>query len=187
MNEKNIESFIKSADLLYSLRLLKNGLHCGINIQVKDGHETKINAQWPDEDDFRSFLLSFRLFISEKEPVFLGRIYNICIQNVSGDDLAKLIRSREYFHKIQRESSFKLIFNGKEVKPRKVAELFINGQYFHVDQNKLSFLERLGMLEKIILRDQFMGYVISVTHHIGFLNQICKKYFATQKLESKPS
>jgi hypothetical protein len=182
MNEKNIESFIKSADILFSLRLLKNGLNCGIKIQIKEGSETKIDVQWPDEDDFRSFLLSFRLFISEKEPVFLGRIYNICIQNAHGDDLAKLKRSREYFLKIQGESSFKFIFNGKEVKPHKVASLFISGQYFHVDQDKSALLEQLGMLDKMILRDQFMGYIISVVKHIMFLYQICKNHLANKIL-----
>ncbi|OQX02664.1 MAG: hypothetical protein BWK80_57430, partial [Desulfobacteraceae bacterium IS3] len=48
-----------------------------------ENESINFKIQEPDEDDLRSFLLTFRHFFSQDEPIFLSKILNLCYQHIT--------------------------------------------------------------------------------------------------------
>ena len=86
----------------------------------------------------------FGQFISNNEPVFLYKIYNLCQKHLINDKLKEyLIKSREAWKQAQKSTGIILKYNERELTPEYITDLWINGYYFHSDINKLHILNHL--------------------------------------------
>lgn len=98
----------------------------------------------PNETLLRSLLLTLRKFVSEGEPVFLNRIYNVCEQHITNEEMRHLLRhAREKWKQAQKSGGMKLVYNGRDLTPEHVADLWINGHYFHSEPEKLRELREI--------------------------------------------
>lgn len=155
---------------------------------VRKGMNTKLTIRWdcvsgllrqnidqPDEEDLRSFLLVFRQFISENEPVFLPRIFNECFRNLDSSELKDELRKAQeqwklVFHKI---GVFKLIIDGKKLTGEFILDLWINGHYFHNDLDKANELHRyLGNISVALVRMQFLSVLSALTNTTLFVGNV---------------
>lgn len=158
---------------LKNTRLIRKGFNPAITVQWNNMQGLQFNSSEVDEEDLRSFLITFRQFISPKEPVFLQHIYNLCQRCLASDELkGYLIKSREAWKKAQRNTGIKLIIKGKEITPEDVTDLWINGYYFHNDSEKMAMLKRLLPHESMLVRNHFLNFLVDATRQILYVSNI---------------
>jgi hypothetical protein len=120
--DNKLSLFVERATELGNARLLKTGgLRTDWSVTFGPGG-TEATTYDPDEDDFRSYLLTFRQFVSDDEPIFVNRVASILWQRITDDEFR---------------------FNGERLRPEGLLDLWINGIYFHNDAAKAEKLKRL--------------------------------------------
>ena len=126
----------------------------------------------PDEDAIRSFLLTFRQFVSEKEPLFLGRVYGVCYQHLEQDVLRNRIKQmREIWASVQQGRGVSMNFYGVELSGSKIFDVWANGWYFHSDADYRQLLEQLPPIAWDMLRAHFINFIIEV---MRLVHDLCK-------------
>lgn len=126
----------------------------------------------PDEDDLRSYLMTFRHFISEREPVFISSIYSICSRCLTDDELKDIIaKAQEHWKYTLAHAGIQLVVNGRAIAASEVCDWWINGTYFHNDPDHQARLETMQRfpLDHSIFRFVFLNFVIEASHHIAHL------------------
>jgi hypothetical protein len=119
--------------------------------------------------------LTFRQFVSDEEPVYLYRIYNVCQKNITSDELkGYLIEGRKAWRRSLTHGGFKLVWNDTEFQPEKVLDLWINGVYFHNDSAKREFLNHIAPHQKMLLRQVFLNALADGARQVLFVNHIIK-------------
>ncbi len=165
--------FKTRAEELTCTRLITKGFNPGITIKWKRMQGLRFESREPDEEDLRSFLLTFRQFVSDAEPIFLNRVYNVCEQCLTSDELkGYLHESREEWRKAFTGAGIKLVYNEKEVTPEYVMDLWINGHYFHSDPEKASALRRLLPDEKLLTRHRFLDLLVDATRQVLYVGHV---------------
>src|SRR5579859_4709174 len=105
-----LELFLERVDELAHTDLATSGglsIEHHIRYDKESGLTTELRE--PDENDLRAYLLTFRQFISEGEPVFIGRIYNLCARCLTDDELKhKVADARQHWTLAQKYSGMKL-------------------------------------------------------------------------------
>ncbi|HYT44483.1 MAG TPA: hypothetical protein VEP90_19290 [Methylomirabilota bacterium] len=126
----------------------------------------------PDEDAIRSFLLTFRQFVSEKEPLFLGRVYGVCYRHLEQDVLRDRIKQmREIWASVQQVRGVSMNFYGVELSGSKIFDVWANGWYFHSDADYTQLLEQLPPIAWDMLRAHFINFIIEV---MRLVHDLCK-------------
>jgi hypothetical protein len=96
-----------------------------------------VQVNLPDENDLRSFLVAFRMFIAPNADIRLNKVCNTCFLGLkSTNDLRYIVLSRRERYERERSenpvgSSSKSTRTGD-----KAALLWMNGGYFHSDLDK---------------------------------------------------
>jgi hypothetical protein len=129
----------------------------------------------PDEEDLRSFLLDFRQFISEDEPIYLSRIFNHCYLYLDNNELKnELIKAREEWKRLFiKMGAFQLVIDDQKITGEYILDLFLNGFYFHNDLKKLTELE--GYIKNsdiLILRMHLLFVLPGLTEIILFVGRV---------------
>jgi hypothetical protein len=98
-------------------------------------------------------------------------VYNVCEQHISSDELKAFLRdAREHWKKSQRSQGIAWTLNGKELTPAYVADLWINGHYFHSDVDKLQELRQLQSGGFGLERFTFVGFVGDVLRQVLYVD-----------------
>ena len=170
---EQLEMFSARVEQLRNTRLIRQGFNPAITISWDRMKGLRFQSEEPDEETLRSFLLTFRQFVSNNEPVFLNRVYNLCQRHLSSDQLkGYLVESREAWRQAQRSSGIRLVINNEELTPEFVTDLWINGCYFHSDPEKLSRLKQLLPHEGMLVRNQFLSYLVDATRQVIYLGNV---------------
>ncbi len=110
------ELFVYRADMLQQTRLVKNGFRLSFTEKFTIGESPEKNIQEPDEDDLRSFLITFRQFMLKKDSVFLNRILSLSCKRIAAEPLKnEIIEIKTLWSKEKNNSFMKLISNGKNI------------------------------------------------------------------------
>jgi hypothetical protein len=138
--------FIDRVNELEKRKAVQNGMDWGFNLSFNSQtNKMSYTQKGPNEDDLRAFLVDFRHFVANKEPVFINRVFNDAIRySVDKDIKEELIRGREYWKELFSKSTgavFKV--NEIELTSEVVLDLWINGVYFHSDQEKAKKLSEI--------------------------------------------
>jgi hypothetical protein len=158
--------FVTRADGLSRMPIISSqGLSNEWSISMGVGQPTVFTAVQPDEDQFRSYLMAFCKFISKGEPLFVGSVHNLCHKHFTSDEFKGHIRNCQRGWKDHCvRSGMKLNINGHDVRPEHIADLWINGRYFHDDPEKAEELKRYMPVP--IIRQEFLNFVIEATRVI---------------------
>jgi hypothetical protein len=133
--------FVEKAKELASRRLIQDGFETGLVIRAGGAEGLSVEQPEPDEEDFRSFLLALRPFISKGEAIYIDRIYNLIETNVSDPALRAAARSsRETLKAAASGAEFKI----NDIDPAEIADLFIKGRLFHSDPASRATLDALS-------------------------------------------
>lgn len=170
---EQLELYKARAEELRHTYLIRRCFNPSITIKWDRMQGLRFESKEPNEEHLRSFLITFRQFISNEEPVFLYRIHNLCQQYLTSDELkGYLVTARKAWKETQKNTGLKLIFSGHELTPEYVTDLWINGFYFHNDQKKRSILKSLLPHERMFVRNQFLNFLMEGTRQVLYLSNI---------------
>ena len=164
---EQLELFVDRARQLWESRVRREGLKVSLHMKWAAADEllrTALNE--PDTEDFRSYLLTFRQFISEGEPLYLHKVYNLCHQHIADDRCREyLAEARGVWQQISKRSDMgmTLTLDSVELSPAEVTDLWINGHYFHNDPEKLRTLKGMESYLYYASRTIFLDYVIETS------------------------
>jgi hypothetical protein len=163
--------FVKRAEELLDCGLVRNGdLRSSLLLRASQAGPVEFRTHEPNEEQLRSFLMTFRQFIMDGEPIFLSRVANILWQLLPGDRLrSRLEDARRRWKTDCRRGSMELVVNDSKFPPELVLDLWINGQYFHNDERKQAELRRLDPLATVFVRQLFLDFLVDTTRYIQFL------------------
>lgn len=161
---ETLDLFVQRARELEQTRLIKSKASATWSMQLTHEGVTAFTTMEPEEEDLRSFLLTFRQFVSADEPVFLFRIHNLLYPRLADDELkGHLAAAREAIKSAGRGNGIHVIHNDVEVSPERLADLWINGVYFHNDRSKRRELEAYLSFPPLMAKHQFIWFVLGVT------------------------
>lgn len=174
-NEREqLELFVFRADDLAREPVLQD-FNNSFSIKFDHVEGISFESQQPDEALLRSFLLTFRQFISHDEPIYLNKIFNVCHKYLTSDELkAHLIKAREGWQKQLKEGQMHFTYNDKEITPEYITDLWINGFYFHNDPRKWRALQSILPHEHLITKHFFLMHLSSATRHVLYVAHIVK-------------
>ncbi len=166
---QHLELFATRVEELSRTTLIRrNGLTSSWSFSYNSDLPVTCQSIEPDRDLLTSYLLQFRKFISDGEPIFIGYIFGLCHEHLTNDEFKGAIRHcQQGWRNAVEENGVKLIFDGKQITPEYLGDLWINGHYFHDDPDKLSELERYVSRSFLFARHEFIAYVVTATNVIG--------------------
>jgi hypothetical protein len=172
---QKLEKFHETVQELKSTSLMKKGLSSNMEIIVK-GLEMHFETQWPEENDLRSFLLTFRHFVADKEDVFMNHILNLCHQKLTDDKLREyLAGARHKWKKGHDTVGLDIVYQGKRQTPEQITQLWLSGTYFHKDEDKRSILKGLPYHQMMLFKHQFLSFLVGGTRIILYVDRIVEK------------
>ena len=125
-------------------------VNLSLNFKWDREEGTTVTFKGPDPKTIKSLLLDFRPFIAQKEPVNFNHVANLIEKNVSDSKIIETLREiRQAWcgllqkKEVKHFSGFKLVVNNEQLLSEKNIDLWINGEYFHLDDQKRQFLENL--------------------------------------------
>lgn len=159
--------FCEAVQELKGTNTMKKGLSSNMTIKF-DGSEVRFETEWPEEDDLRSFLLTFRQFVMPREDLFLDHIFNTCYQKLIDIKMKeRLAEARKAWKKINKRSGLVILTHkGKTFTPREVVNLWLSGSYFHKDEEKRAVLKELPYSQLMMFKHQFMLFLLQATRII---------------------
>lgn len=175
MNEDEaLDLYVRRVEELLSTRLVTSGgLRTSLNMRASINQPMQLSAHEPDEEALRSFLLTFRQFVSDKEPVFVRRIHNVLWQRLTGDEVrGHLQKARDRYGQSLRTGSLKFVADAHHFAPEEALDLWINGRYFHNDERKAATLDRLDPTSAVFVRQVFLEVLVEATRYVRFLADV---------------
>lgn len=169
-----LDLFVRRVEELLATRLVASGdLRTNLNIRAAIDEPMRLSVHEPDEEALRSFLLTFRQFVSDREPVFVRRIANLLWTMLTGDEIREhLRRAGTRYGQAVHAGSLKFIADEHHFKPEEALDLWINGRYFHNDERKATTLDRLDPMSAIFVRQVFLELLVEATRYIRFLADV---------------
>ena len=177
-DREKLELFLKTAEELSKTTLAQTGF--GFEYTQRWSRDDGIlhsELQQPDENDLRSFLLTFRKFLAQESDVNLQMIHGIIFRHLQREDPDHDIRrdlgaANSKWRSHLAGSSMKLNINGQDRPPELVITMWINGKYFHDDPEYIEEIEQLEKNDPItfdVYRTQFLDGVIATTKYVMWL------------------
>lgn len=173
---EKLELFVRRVQELVSRRFYQSGGLSDIKFEWKFSrflHENTItnNMDEVDEEDFRSFLLSFRLFVASSEPTYIGTVIDLCEAKLSSkphkENLEKT--KKEWIKQSKESSPFIFAVGGEIFTSFENLSMWLNGTYFHSDAEKIHRIEKWSHME--LNHAQFIMTIQSVTIIIVWMGQ----------------
>lgn len=99
-----------------------------------------------DQEQFRSFLMTLRKFISNNEPANIDGILKTCCKFVKGEqtELKEVLKQfKAIWGYLYRKGTIQITSGPLDLSPTFVLDLWLNGQYFHSDPQKTERLKEL--------------------------------------------
>ncbi len=102
---ERVDRFLRRVEDLQAERLVADKLTVSLN--VTGGREgIRLTLGGVDREDLRSFLVTFRLFISNDEPVFMDKIFNLCRLHLADEAVKRHIAdARSQWNMLKRQDS----------------------------------------------------------------------------------
>src|SRR3989304_3633896 len=139
--------------------MLSNTQGYSITMEM-DASGGRIASNEPNVDDLRSFSMVFRHFTMKNSHVYLPKIYNLCLKEITSDILKNdLLASRQEWLNEFRVGGFALEYNGRQFSPEDIMDLWINGHYLHDDTEKMRLLKSLAKHESILFHYKFIDFL----------------------------
>lgn len=166
--------FLNRVDELRSTRLVRNGYESGITMKwTEDTGTLNFQLLQPDEELFRSLLLTLRHFLLAKEPTYIYKIYNVCHRFIKNEQHKQyLSKSRTFLGESMKSTGIQLNIDEKQFSPDYIWDIYINGLYFHNDTEKMKIINNLNYHERLLVKNELFGFVNSAVRQILYVGRI---------------
>lgn len=97
--------------------------------------------------------------VCKGDTVFVPRVFKICSQHLTSDDLkSHLIRSGKQWKEAMKSAGITLVVDGQRIEPERIRimDLYIKHIFPPGDPNRRALLERLGIPGQVTARHTFM-------------------------------
>jgi len=185
MDDKTrLEIFLKRVEELKNTKIVREGYDSGFTLKwTKESSALNFQFNQPDEDLFRSLLLSLRHFLQEKEPIFINRIYNICHRCLTNEKHKNyLVKSRKFLNEAMKSTGVHLNIDQKHFSPSYVWDIYINGLYFHSDVEKFDVILKLPGHERNLIKNELYGFVNAYIKQIVYIGNIVQNAFFNKEI-----
>lgn len=167
--------FHRTARKLRESRLLKEKFTIGFTLTLGQAGP-QVTVTQPDETDLKAYLTTFRQFIMQTEPTYMGDIYTLLQQHLKDEKLkGYLAKSQGFWQNAHDRASFGMIYNKKQVSPQQILKLFLYGDIFHGDLEKEKALDALLPHEHGLFKSQFLEFILRATEQILYVDRIIGK------------
>ncbi len=171
-----LQLFVSRANELASKRAVQKGLSHHVSVEFRQGQGFEVKEKAPDTEDFHSFLVVFRKFIMPGEPIFLHSIFNLLKKCLTDSSLSEGLKEARGAWKIVSQSGIAFEINGKRLQPEETADLWIQKRIFHDDEGA-DILDQLPPPGEMLLKAQFMDFVLRTTEIIFYVADVIRKAF----------
>ena len=170
---RHLGLFVERVDEAAQTRFLQNFRGTELNIRFDHMKGLEVKNRDVPEEDLRSFLLTFRQFMMDREPVNLSKMFNFCDRHLTDDALREELRkARTEWKQALKQSPLQLTHNGTDMTPKHVGDLLINGHYFHSDEAKRAQLDSLMPMGQVLSRYIFLNLITDVIKQVFFLRHL---------------
>ncbi len=174
--EKRLQIFLERSKELSELEYLKDGITC--EILIVGDTKSKTSTEKTDEEHIRSFMLLFRHFISDSEPVFINRIFNDTCRYLTDSALIEKVKEAKDQWKHDMDlGPFGMSMDGEDLTPEHAIDIWINGHYFHSDFEKHEDLIKFGQQPAGLAYLQLRLSLPRLVSHILFMKDIIQNAF----------
>jgi hypothetical protein len=173
-DKEKLKLFLHRVEDLRNTRLIQLGYDSGFTISwTEEEGGLEFNFKHPDEELFRSMLLALRHFILKKEPTYIYRIYNICYRYLTNEKhMEYLVKSRTILDQSMKSTGVHLNINERHFTPEYVWDVYINGIYFHNDEEKMGAITYLLDHERNLVKNELYGFVNSSIKQVLYVGKI---------------
>ena len=144
-----LKIYFQKAEELSNSRILQNGTpNISLTFRADVDKGFKESGKFPDEEDFRSMLMSLRVFYMNKEKISFFKVVNIIYKRLDDEEKKTILKSiRKIFSNAlkgtARPGAFKIIYNKHQYTPQEIFDLFLNSVYFHTSEDKITEFNNL--------------------------------------------
>jgi hypothetical protein len=155
-------------DEIHSLRIIREGgFHVGLSFSFEAAKKLEMTFRHPDEEDLRSYLMTFRQFIMENEPVFVNRVHRAAKREIRSDQLQEaLAKAMAEYRAARTQGSVQMTVDGVSPEPWVILDLWLNGHYFHSDKRKAEELERLVAVQGPLSKHVALDLVVETSRYL---------------------
>jgi hypothetical protein len=180
--ESDLRTFVERSDRLGRTRLVTDVMAAGFNlqttIQFDVGKGLRAENKEPPEDDLMAFLVVLRPFLTQKDRVSIRRVLKSCRDNLARDsDRERLLDAQRAWEKAAKGGTIGLRLNEKSLSPEAIADLLVNGYYFHDDRAKRAQLSEAIPAFHLLARQEFISFVISTANLVWFVSNMIRRAF----------
>lgn len=155
----DLDAFVRRADRLSRCRIYSLDRVSVFELSFKPG-QVQAKSTEPDEETLSSFVSVLRPLILPKYGTSLHKILQLCHHNLDDAELLRqLDEVRMAWKTAQKQGPLRLVVNDRDWRPERIAHLIINSQEAHDDHRYRRELAQLGVVETMISRSIYLGYV----------------------------
>jgi hypothetical protein len=180
---ERLQLYVDLTEQLKTSRLVQRRPDIGLQVNWTPEEGMRTEVQQPEEEELRSFLLTFRKFVSQGEDAYFNAICNIAERRLENVDLkVRLRKARELWKHAMRTGPMGIVDDDdRTITPEYVVDLFINGRYFHNDAQKEAELKRL--LPDLV-RYQFLAAILDTTKAVFAVGEVIRVALAQKQIRS---
>jgi hypothetical protein len=145
---ETFDLFLEQTDQLAHSRLLASGgLGTEFHVDFNQGEPSTFGVHRPDRTELGAFLLTLRHFVASGSPIEFSRVQRLYREHVRSDALRAQAEAdaREY-RQACRSGPIAFKLNDQELRPDRVLDLWINGEFFHLDRGNVEPSRHWGRL-----------------------------------------
>jgi len=178
-DSKHLDEFFELIEELRSIRFMRDLLSQDSITVTHRGDWDKASIMDFDEDDCRSFLLSFRLLLQDNDKISIRCISKIIENNDFSDDCKRLVDNERFSLQLSLSSQCPIaVPDGDSVTNQEVVYTFLYGFYAHRGMNKTR-RERYLLWKKdsrqfYPLKSQFLCLMQIIMSHAQELDRLIK-------------
>lgn len=184
---ESMRLFVDRAQKLVDEPIWKHG---GISVKLNFG-SSEIVLEEPNSSLFKSYLITFRPFVLEREPIYFHKVRNVAYKHLRADrseEQVYLRHCKQTWNDAMTRGRIIISANGTTLSPEAVLNAHLYGYFFHYDPSNVEVLNQFAKLpvrvDKIRLYDTVadLSYIIiELANFIGYgLNH---DYFALHSRE----
>jgi len=173
---KAMSLFIEKADKLRNSTFVKRITNdSGVNLSTTVGKPTIITRKGPDDENIDAFVLTFRFFIQDNEPISLRKIKNAFYSDLAKEDeKCNYDRARKELN--QYLDGYTMFNINGMVTRRELMNVFIYGGLSHANTKKKEMYD--GWMGNVMLapfmQNEFSVIINEVLNFIVFIRNLCE-------------
>ncbi len=167
---ERFELFVSTFDELIKLKYAQLTDDLQINFEISSKKPMVVETSGlGDEEEFRSFLLTFRKFFLQTDGIEINRIYQDCVRHFTNETWREyIIDARDQWKKRQKITRVPLPYKGRFYTPAEIFDKWV-AYFFHTNTVAQTFIRSLTPDGRRYFEYQLHEYVQSALGHLQYL------------------